>query len=110
MPPMTLQQAFELALGHHQFGRLAEAETIYRQVLAAEPRQADALHMLGVLAHQMGRNDVAAELIGQAIAAAPGVADFHSNLGDHPHPLRRGFLIYRQHGDKPLELVAPFVD
>lgn len=79
---MTLQQAFELALGHHQSGRLAEAEALYRQVLAAEPRHADALHMLGVLAHQVGRNDVAAELIGQAIVVAPGVADFHSNLGE----------------------------
>ena len=78
---MTIQQAFELAVQHHQSGRLAEAEAIYRQILAAEPRYADALHLLGVIAHQMGRNEAAVDLIRQAIALAPGVPDFHSNLG-----------------------------
>jgi predicted O-linked N-acetylglucosamine transferase (SPINDLY family) len=79
---MTIQQAFELALQHHQSGRLAEAEAIYRQILAVEPRHADALHLLGVIAHQVGSNDIAMDLIRQAIALAPGVADYHSNLGE----------------------------
>ena len=78
---MTIQQAFELAVQHHQSGRLAEAEAIYRQILAAEPRHADALHLLGVIAHQMGRNEAAVDLIRQAIALAPGIPDLHSNLG-----------------------------
>ena len=33
---MTIQQAFELALQHHQAGRLADAEAIYRQILAVQ--------------------------------------------------------------------------
>jgi tetratricopeptide (TPR) repeat protein len=78
---MTIQQAFELALAHHRSGRLSEAEPIYWQILKKEPRHADALHMLGVLAHEMGRNDVAIELIRRAVDVAPGVADFHSDLG-----------------------------
>ena len=78
---MTIQQAYELAVQHHQSGRLAEAEVIYRQILALAPHHAGALHLLGVIAHQMGRNDVAMDLIRQAIALAPGVSDFHSNLG-----------------------------
>jgi len=77
----TVQQAFDLALQHHQAGRLAEAEALYRQILAAEPRHAGALHLLGVIAHQVGRDDVAVDFITKAIALAPGVADFHSNLG-----------------------------
>jgi len=81
MPEMTIQQAFELAIQHHQAGRLNEAESLYRQILAVEPRHADALHLLGVIAAQAGRHDAAIELIRQAIALAPGVPDFHSNLG-----------------------------
>ena len=80
--PVTIQQAFEVAIQHHQSGRLAEAEALYRQILAVEPRHADALHLLGIIAHQAGRGDVAVELIRQAIALAPGVPDFHSNLGE----------------------------
>ena len=50
MTPITIEQAMQIALGHHQAGRLAEAEAIYRQVLAQFPDHADALHLLGVLA------------------------------------------------------------
>src|SRR5437867_1473861 len=53
---VSIPQAFEVARAHHQSGRLAEAEAIYRQILAVEPRHADALHLLGVIAHQVGRN------------------------------------------------------
>jgi predicted O-linked N-acetylglucosamine transferase (SPINDLY family) len=76
---MTVQQSFQLALQQHQAGRLPEAEVLYRQILAAEPRHADALHQLGLLAHQTGHHDPAAELIGQAVALAPENSVFHSN-------------------------------
>ena len=69
------------ALGHHQAGRLSDAERLYRQVLGNAPRQPDALHLLGVLAHQVGRDDVAVDLIGQAIAVRPDDANFHGHLG-----------------------------
>jgi predicted O-linked N-acetylglucosamine transferase (SPINDLY family) len=77
-----VQEAFALALKHHQAGRLGEAERLYRQVLQADSRHADALHFLGVLAHQAGRNDMAVELIGKAIAQDGGVPAFHNNLGN----------------------------
>jgi protein O-GlcNAc transferase len=73
---------FALGLKHHQAGRLSEAEKLYRQVLQADSRHADALHFLGVLAHQAGRNDMAAELIGIAIAQNGRVPAFHNNLGN----------------------------
>ncbi len=79
---MTIQQAFTLALQRHQCGQLADAEAIYRQILAAEPRHADALHLLGVVAHQVGRNEDAMDLIRQAIAIQPNYAEAHSNLGE----------------------------
>jgi len=82
MAEITIQQAYELAVQHHQSGRLAEAEALYRQILAVEPRHADVLNLLGVIAAQVGRHDAAIELIRQAIALAPGIPLFYSNLGE----------------------------
>ncbi len=72
---------FSAALGHHRAGQLSEAERLYREVLAREPRHAPALHFLGVLSHQQGQSAAAVELIEQAIAADGSIPDFHYNLG-----------------------------
>jgi len=79
---MTIPQAFELALTHHRAGRLAEAEALYRQILAAQPNHADARRCLGVIAHQAGRHDLAVEWIRQAIALHPNNPAAHSNLAE----------------------------
>ncbi len=79
---VTLQQQFESGVSHHQAGRLAEAEKIYRQVLAQQANHADALHMLGMLAAQTGRSDAAEDLIRQAIRIQPDCAEAHNNLGN----------------------------
>ena len=71
-----------MALQRHTAGRLGEAEALYRQILAAEPDHADALHLLGILAHQVGRSDAAADLIGRAISLKPGWAEAYSNRGE----------------------------
>jgi protein O-GlcNAc transferase len=79
-PPIAEQ--FAKAFSHHQAGRLAEAESLYRQIRAIDPGHVDSLHFLGVLAGQAGRNDVAIELIGQALALKPDYAEAHYNLGN----------------------------
>ncbi|HVT87537.1 MAG TPA: tetratricopeptide repeat protein [Tepidisphaeraceae bacterium] len=81
MSQITIPQAIELAVNHHQAGRLHEAEIIYRQILAQEPTHPDALHLLGVLAMQVGQHEPAMGLIRQAIAINGSVADYHCNLG-----------------------------
>lgn len=81
MPPIAIDQAIQVAVKHHQAGRLAEAERIYRQILAQQENQVDTLHLLGVVALQTGRSDLAIELIGRAIAANPNAADYHMNFG-----------------------------
>jgi protein O-GlcNAc transferase len=86
---VTVQRTFELALGHHQSGQLAKAEPLYRQILAAQPDHAEALHMLGLLAHQSGHHDAAGDLIKKAIALIPGDAGCHSNLCDVERVRRR---------------------
>ena len=76
-----VQQKWAAALQHHQAGRLDEAERLFRQVLAVNPRHADSLHLLGVIAYQTGRHDRAADLIRKAIAINPREASLQSNLG-----------------------------
>ena len=80
--PVTIPQAFELALQRHREGRLADAEALYRQILAAQPNHADALHHLGLVAHQLGRNEFALAWISQAIVLQPDKPAAHSNLGN----------------------------
>jgi predicted O-linked N-acetylglucosamine transferase (SPINDLY family) len=79
---MTNDEALQIALGYHQAGRRAEAESIYRQILAQEPEHAGALHYLGVLAGQAGDLDRALDLIGRAVARTPAVAEYQCNLGE----------------------------
>jgi len=76
-----VQERFARALQHHQAGRLAEAEALYREILAVEPRHGDSLQLLGVLYSQCNRADVAVELIERAIALRGDVAVYHYNLG-----------------------------
>lgn len=82
-------QALQLALDHHRQGRLAEAEALYRQVLAAEPGNGTAWHFLGVLAHQRGDHAVAVEHINRAIRLDKKEPAFHANLGLVLHALGR---------------------
>lgn len=77
---LTIQQAIERGLKHHNAGRLPEAESIYQQILQADPNQPNALHLLGMLAHQVGKNDIAVELITNALAHKPDYAEAHFNL------------------------------
>ncbi len=83
---------FALALACHQAGQLAQAEQHCRQLLALEPKHADGLHLLGVLARQAGHNQAAAELIASAIAVRPVFPEAHSNLGNAQLALGRADL------------------
>jgi len=56
------------AMEAHQTGRLADAETLYRELLDRNPRHFDALHFSGVLAAQRGDFNEASDLIGRSIA------------------------------------------
>jgi protein O-GlcNAc transferase len=66
--PPQLQARLVEALGHHQRGELRAAETLYREVLLAQPRCFDALHLSGVAATQRGAFDEGIALIRRAIA------------------------------------------
>lgn len=80
--PITLSQGIAMALEHHRAGRLAEAESIYRQVLAVDPAHFDALHLLGVAVLQAGRPEEAVPYMSKALAERPGNPHTHNNLGE----------------------------
>lgn len=77
----TLQQAMKNAVRHHEEGRLAEAEVWYRQALAIDPKNPEALHRLGYLAHQVGQHAAAVELMSLVLRDNPCHAGLHGDLG-----------------------------
>jgi protein O-GlcNAc transferase len=78
---MKFQQKLKSGVSHHQAGRFAEAERIYRDILARQPDQADALYLLGVLIGQGGRLEESLELIRRTIRINPNFAEAHNDLG-----------------------------
>lgn len=80
-PGNKVQAKLQQALTLHQQGQLARAKPVYEAVLKLDPRQADALHLLGAIALQSQDHAMAARLIAKAITIAPRNASYHSNLG-----------------------------
>ncbi|MGA3066386.1 MAG: tetratricopeptide repeat protein [Tepidisphaeraceae bacterium] len=74
------QATLSLAAGHHQAGRLREAEQLYRQVLQSEPNSAQALELMGMLLFQMGRIQEAVPLLERAASIDGSNAHFQLNL------------------------------
>ena len=74
-------RALQLGLQLHQRGRLDQAEPHYRVVLAAQPRNFDAMHLLGLLRFQQGRHVEALDHMSAALRLRPGAAAALSNLG-----------------------------
>ena len=80
--PQSLTDILAEAIRLHQSGNLAEAESLYRQILLNDPDHADALHLLGVAAYQGGNNKQAVENIERAITINSSVSFYHNNLGN----------------------------
>lgn len=78
----TADDWFEHAEWHEEEEHYNEAADAYRQVLAIEPRRADAHFNLGNVLRALGDGDGAAEQFGAAIEIAPGMACAWFNLAD----------------------------
>ncbi|KAA0678568.1 tetratricopeptide repeat protein [Roseomonas genomospecies 6] len=64
----------------HQAGAPGAAEDLYRQALAVDGRNADALHLLGVARAQLGHPREGAVLVSRAVAINPNAASYRTNL------------------------------
>jgi protein O-GlcNAc transferase len=82
--PHSADGHFALAITLQLLGNpalLPQAEAAYRQVLALQAGNADAMSNLGILLQEMGRIDEAVEILRAAVALQPNVALHGVNLG-----------------------------
>jgi len=72
---MTTQSLIDQAVALHRGGRLADAEQLYRQALATDPRDFAARHFLGVTCAQQGRPEEGLAEIDAALTIRPDDAE-----------------------------------
>ena len=70
----------QTAMAHLQAGRVAEAEAACSRLLAAQPGDAHATHLLGLVYRQQGRLDEAETLMLRSVGLQPGNPEFRTNL------------------------------
>jgi protein O-GlcNAc transferase len=96
---MTVNQAMALAMQHVRAGRLAEAANLYRQIIAAQPDNADAHNNLGILLTMLGRPAEAVNAFRDCLRLQPTAADVLNNLGNalrDTHALDEAAAAYRE--------------
>ena len=76
--PVNLSAAWEA----YRRGDLEQSARVGAAALAEDPKQADALHLLGLVALRRGDPRRAATLIGQAVAVQPAEATYHASLAE----------------------------
>jgi protein O-GlcNAc transferase len=77
----TIPEKLALALQLHQAGNFQQAETIYLQILQMDPRHAEALNYLGLIAQQVGQSALAVDYLQRSVAIEPSNPRYHANLG-----------------------------
>jgi tetratricopeptide (TPR) repeat protein len=75
-------EKLEYALNCHGAGNLREAEAAYREILAAQADNIDALHYLGVVCLQTGRFEEAVRNIESSVKLQPDNVDAVINFGN----------------------------
>jgi tetratricopeptide (TPR) repeat protein len=70
----------DAGLAHHEAGRFAAAEVLYRRFLDQEPDHADALNLLGVLLQDSGELTESIAILSRAVAVDPEFPEALANL------------------------------
>ena len=71
LSPAKLQSLLQNGLVHHRAGRLAEADSHYRQARVAAPKNFEALHLSGLLAQQQNRPNEAIDFFRKGLQINP---------------------------------------
>ena len=79
---MNLEDKIKAAIRLHQLGSIGVAKKIYNQVLNIDPRNFNALHMLGVIAFEEKKYELSIKLINKAVSSYGGSAIAFFNLGN----------------------------
>ena len=77
----TIAETFAMARSHDEAGRLADAERLYRLVLANEPVNAEVLFLLAGVCHRQNRLDAAVAVLEQGLRLEPDRGSQHHRLG-----------------------------
>lgn len=80
---------YQQAVGLHRQGQLDEADQLYRQALAYDPRHAGSMQLRGVVQMQRGNHEEAAKLIKRSLDFEPRNPQALSNLGNVLLELKR---------------------
>ncbi len=86
---LSIADALKQGVEFHRRGDLNQAEQLYRAVLEAHAQNADAWHLLGLVAHARGQQQPALECISRAIKLDGGQPTFHNHLAEVYRVLRR---------------------
>src|SRR6185312_14117062 len=72
---------FNRAVEAHRSGRVSEAEALYREIIASDPRNFDALHLLGIVCSETGKVSDADKFFRKAITIDPNFPPCYVNYG-----------------------------
>jgi tetratricopeptide (TPR) repeat protein len=80
-PARQVREALALAYARHAAGQFREAENLGRTVIEIDPRNAQALHLVGEVALRRGDVETALRYVGRATESQPRFAEAHNTLG-----------------------------
>lgn len=99
--PAALAEAFR----HYKNNQPQAAAALLQRIIAAAPKHAPALHLLGIIKHLQGNTAAAIQLIEKAIQIAPDDPQFHANAAEM-HRLMKNLEQAIMHGEKAVS-IAP---
>lgn len=82
MTEISVDQALQIAIAHHQAGRFEPAAGLYRRILELVPDHLDAQQLLGALYAQIGEPNQAEALLLAVLRVNPGYVQAANNLGN----------------------------
>ncbi|MFQ5533425.1 MAG: tetratricopeptide repeat protein [Sphingomonadales bacterium] len=77
-----MQDKLEQAKEHHQAGRLHQAYALYREVIAADTGNLEAIYHYGNLVRRVGTPEAARDIFAQALKLAPDEPLLHASMGE----------------------------
>jgi FkbM family methyltransferase len=80
--PMNIDEAFQLAVEHYHSGRLEESEKLCRDIVEAQPDNAQVLHLLGVIHYLLKKYDSAIKYFLESLSLNPSDAEAYYNCGN----------------------------
>ena len=77
---INIPETIKAGIHQQKMGNVAEAERLFRAVVAQDPKESNGWHLLGRLAYDAGRPADAVECIRKAIAARDTVPDYYRSM------------------------------